>query len=76
MQRRFRNAKLRKLLTQVQRQDIADRVFRFKVAGVDEIQPAPGGFFELVIFEVGGYEGIAARREHFVDCAAAAAAAT
>ena len=62
MQRRFQNAKLRKLLTQAQRQDIADRVFRFKVAGVDEIQPAPGGLFELVIFEVGGYEGIAARR--------------
>ena len=54
----YRN--LRESVAQALREGVTDGVFRVEVAGVDEGDAQIAGVPELVVFDVGGDEGVAA----------------
>ena len=57
------DAQRREALTQLFRQNIADRVFRFKVTGVDQVQAKRRRITEFVVFDIRRDKGIEARSQ-------------
>ena len=66
---------LRELSPELLAEHFTDRILGLKVSRVDQIEAQDGGILELVVFEIGGDKGIAARRCHLIQEVPAGAAA-